>query len=291
MKWDKAALAEISRVVLPPVMAHLARFDAEKRARMKNMNQVTAEIVRETQAGYAKLLGREAIDIIRNMADGKTVDLPDEFFEDTADELYSIQICPAKFGACTRQKRMLMVRALQAVKAKLKELDITGSMLAKAGVPIMSHHAFRVSIAGCPNCCTSPYFSDFGIICVYRPAVMRTGCVRCGECVRYCSEKAITCDDDGPVIDYNACCLCGGCIDACPQGVLYAETTGYKVVAGGTGSRHPEIAATLSECTDISGMLRILHNCVEQFKAYDPGGPEVTFHDFMHRQTGAPSGG
>jgi dissimilatory sulfite reductase (desulfoviridin) alpha/beta subunit len=283
MRWDNDALEELARIVVPPVMAHLARFDAEKRARMKHMTCVTAEVVRETQAGYAKLLGREAMEIIGKMANGEPVDLPDEFFVDMTDALYSIQVCPAKFGACTRQKRTMMLTALRAVSARLEELNITGIMLDKAGLPIMSHHTFRVTIAGCPNCCLSPYFSDFGILCVYRPAVQPAGCVGCGACVRVCSEQAITCVDDIAVIDHAACCMCGGCVEACPHGAVYTASTGYKVVVGGTGSRHPAIAATLAEHTDVAGMLRILQDCLEQFAAFNAGGGEVSFHDFMGR--------
>jgi NAD(P)H-nitrite reductase large subunit len=37
---------------------------------------------------------------------------------------------------------------------------------------------------------------------------------------------------------------------------------GYKVVVGGSGARHPKIAETVTEFTDLRGVLTILENTV-----------------------------
>lgn len=279
MKWDKEALEALAQIPLPPVMSHLARFDAEKRAQMNHRDVVTSDIVRQTRRGYEKLLGREAVELIEKMTRGEPVDIPDEFFDEQTGELYSIQLCPAKFGACTKQKREMMLASLRAVRAKLKEMDINHIMLQKAVPPVMSHHAFRVAITGCSNCCLSPYFSDFGIIAVYRPEVMSDGCVGCGECLERCAENAIILHGETVEIDFRKCLLCGGCADVCPKGVIRADARGYKVVAGGTGARHPVIAKTMAEWTDADGIMDILRDSLQRFKNQDSKGGELSFHE------------
>ncbi len=210
MEWESQALEEAENIALPPVMAYLVKFDAEKRARKKGLSVVTADIVKQTGKGYEKLLGREAVELIKKMGKGEDVDLPDEFFEETTDQLFSVNLCPAKFGACTKEKRDMMLKSLKAIKIKLIEMDITGIMLDKAVCPILSHHALRVAITGCSNCCLTPYFSDIGIVSLFRPCFKSTGCIGCGECVKRCAENAINLDDKMVLIDYEKCLMCGG---------------------------------------------------------------------------------
>jgi len=141
--------------------------------------------------GYENTFGKEATESIRKMASGEHVDLPDEFFEDDEGQLFKIDICPAKYGACTSEKRKMIRDILTPIRAKLQEKDATRLMMLKARGPLMSHHVFRVSLIGCPNCCMSPYFSYFCVICVYRPCAREEGCTQCEACVRACSEDAI----------------------------------------------------------------------------------------------------
>jgi NAD(P)H-nitrite reductase large subunit len=41
---------------------------------------------------------------------------------------------------------------------------------------------------------------------------------------------------------------------------------GYKVVAGGHGARHPVIAETIAEQTDLDGVIRILERSIQLIK-------------------------
>jgi len=283
MKWKKDALERIEQVPVPPVMARYAKLDAEMRASAKGLEQVTVDIVLETEKGYTSTFGPEAVATITAMAEGKDAGLPDEFYEEDDNDLFSINLCPAKYGACTAEKRDMMRAILNPLRAKLKELNITQIIMDKSRPPLMSHHAFTVSIIGCPNCCMSPYFSDFGIICTYRPEVHNDDCVQCGACANYCTEKAIRFEGSETIIDYDKCVKCGGCINKCPVDAFSIDQKGYKVVVGGCGSRHPQIAQTVTECTDVAGVLQILEKALLLFKEASPDGREISFHEVIKK--------
>lgn len=283
MNWDKEALARIEQVPVPPVMVRFARLDAEMRARRKGLDRVTIDIVFETEKGYVSTLGAEAVATITAMAQGGDTGLPDEFYEEDSEDLFSIQLCPAKYGACTAEKRDMMRDILNPVRYTLKALNITQIIMDKSEPPLMSHHAFTVSIIGCPNCCLSPYFSDFGIICIYQPEVNNDECVQCGACANYCTEKAISFDKNQTIIDYAACVSCGGCINKCPVEAMSINRKGYKVVVGGCGSRHPQIAQTVTTCTDEAGVLQILEKALKLFKQAPMDGKEISFHGVIKK--------
>ena len=283
MDWEQEAVEIIEALPLPPVMAPFAKLDAERRALQTGCDTVSAAVARAVAKGYERTFGPEAIALMRNMAAGEQVDLPDEFFQDDDGELYKIELCPVKYGACTADKRRMVKEIITPLRLKLKELDATRIMMMRARTPLMSHHMLRIALIGCPNCCLPPYFSDFGVICTYRPAARSEGCVACGACVRYCSEGAISLYEGRPVFDYDACVRCGGCNKVCPQDVLYIETSGYKVIAGGCGARHPRIARTIAKETDAAGVVAILERLLSMYRDYPDGGREMSFHDVIRR--------
>jgi len=217
------------------------------------------------------------------MSEGKDAGLPDEFYEEDPDELFSISLCPAKYGACTAEKRNLMRDILIPLREKLKELNITQLIMDKSSPPLMSHHAFTISIIGCPNCCLSPYFSDFGIICNYTPAVNNEQCTRCGACVSCCTEEALSLASGNLVIDYKKCVRCGGCVKVCPADALAIDRKCYRVVAGGCGSRHPQIAQTVTECADVHGVLQILEKALNLYQQAPFKGRDLSFHELLSR--------
>lgn len=284
MEWEKEALEIVEGIPLPPMITHFAKMDAERRAKKDDLTCVTVAIAKETEVGYEKALGKEAMELLRAMARGEDVQLPDEFFVEEPEELYSIQLCPAKFGASTLEKREQMRQLLPPIRNKLKELGITQILMDKAQTSLMSHHVFRIGITGCPNACFSPYFMDFGVLGKYRPGVKIEGCTHCGHCVKYCSEHAILLEEQGPVIDYQRCIMCAGCVEVCEQGVIFTEKKGYKVVAGGTGSRHPYIAQTIVDFTNLEGVLIILENIVNLIKETPVEGRVITVHDVLKKQ-------
>ncbi len=283
MNWDDDALKLVDEVPVPPLMTYLVKLDAERRAMSKHMDTVTAAIVKSTSKGYERTFGKESTEMVKAMLNGEDVDLSEAFFEDDENELYKIDICPVKFGACTADKREMVKDILVPLRARLKEHDLTLVVIKAARTTLMSHHVFRFSIIGCPNCCMSPFFADFGIIALYKPAVKEAGCIKCKACLKPCVENAISLDDDKPVIDDEKCVMCGGCELACEKGVIFTEAKGYKVVVGGTGARHPKLAQTVTEFTDREGVLTILDKAITLFKEKTTGKDELSFHKVIEK--------
>ncbi len=282
MQWEQEALSIVESIPVPPLMSDYVSLDAERRARRRGLEVVTADVAVETRKGYEQVFGAEAMENMGKMIKGEDVGLPDAFFEQDEGELFSVQLCPVKYGACTRKKRSMVEDILVPVRSLLKKLDITRIVMDRARTPLMSHHVFRVSIIGCPNCCASPYFSDIGIIAAYPPAVRSEKCILCASCVDGCSEGAVSiAHDSGPAIDRERCVACGACEDLCPEGALYTERCGYTVVAGGTGARHPRLARTAALFTDRRGVLRILENAVHIYENASADGRERPFYDII----------
>jgi len=287
VNWDTEAEKSIEEIPLPPIMGRFARMDAERRALQRDLDTVTVPIVKAVEKGYERVFGKEATEMVRAMSSGEDVDLPEEFFADYDDELFKVDICPAQFGACTAEKRDMIKNVLTPIREKLKGLDTTDIILRKALTPLMSHHVLRVAIIGCPNCCMSPYFADIGVVCLFRPAV-KEGCVQCELCVRCCAEGAITLENGQPIINRELCIDCGDCVNACPKDVIVNAEKGYKVVAGGTGSRHPQLASTVSEFTDVAGVVKTVEKAVLMFRDYPREKNEISFHA-MIKSEGAKS--
>jgi len=282
MKWEDEALKLADEVPVPPPMLFLVKLDAERRAISKNLDTVTPEIVKMTAAGYKRTFGKEATEMVEAMLRGDAIELPEEFFEEDEDELYKIEICPAKFGACTPDKREMIRNILVPLRKKIRELDLTRVVLGSARTPLMSHHVFGFSIIGCSNCCMSPYSSDFGIIALYKPEDLKEGCIKCKACLVPCVENAIDLENDNPVIDYDKCMMCGGCETACKKDIIHTNEKGYKVVVGGTGSRHPKIAVTAAEFTDVEGVLSVVEKGIALFKEKTKD-KEMSFHRVIEK--------
>ena len=77
---EKDARDLLVQIPLPPVMARYAKLDAEMRAQRKGLEEVTTDIVLETEKGYLQAFGTEAVETIKAMSEGKDAGLPDEFY-------------------------------------------------------------------------------------------------------------------------------------------------------------------------------------------------------------------
>ncbi len=284
MKWDQEARTIIDETPMPPMMAELAYFDAERRALRAGSKSITAAIARQTRKGYEKMLGADTIQLIEAMGRGEDPGLPDEFFEEIDDELLVIKLCPARYGACTATKREMMRAPIGPVKLIFKEQQFSRAIMAKTAIPLLTHNKFTIAITGCPNGCLSPYMSDFGIISLYRPEVQTDAqCTGCKACVKACRDNAVTLTESGPSINYQKCLKCGECVKACRAQVIRQSATGYKVVAGGSGGRHPVIARTVSEQTDLEGILTILDKLFKLYKAEPATGDELSIYKLINR--------
>ncbi len=272
--WTKDAEEALENLPLPPMLGSYARLECERLAKNKGVSIITPKIVSQAENNYGRAIGRDVIRKLRAMAEG-TLDepmVPDEFFEDDSAELFSISMCPVLYGAASDVKIRNVKRLVPALRKKLKELQVTDLMMDLTETAVMPHCEFRIGLTGCKNACTSPYFSDFGVLGVYEVELVADKCSGCGQCVSYCSMGVITIKDGLPVFDKVRCIKCAGCEEFCPEAAVMVKEMGYKVVAGGMGARFPKIAQTVSECTDIDGVLNILEDIVLLIKKnHTPG--------------------
>ena len=264
IQWTKEAEEAVEKLPLPPMISEYARLECERLARVKGMKQVTPEIVAEADKRYDLAIGRDVMRKLRAMArgEGDGVMVPEEFFEEEGKELFSIALCPSKYGAASDVKIENMKRLIPALRAHLKGLKVTDLMMDLTTTAVMPHCEFRVSVSGCTNACFSPYFSDFGILGVYDVELIPHKCTGCGKCASYCSLGAIIMKDKLPSFEKTICIRCAGCEEFCPESAIAVNTMGYKVVVGGSGARHPHIADTVTEFTDLEGVLSILERTI-----------------------------
>lgn len=269
MQWTKEAEEALEHLPLPPMISSYARLECERLASLKGVTDITPEIVAEADKRYDLAIGRDVMRKLRAMArgEGDGVTMPEEFFAEGGQELFSISMCPSQYGAASDVKIDNMKRLIPAVREKLKALKVTDLMLDLTTTAVMPHCEFRVSVAGCTNACFSPYFSDFGILGVYEVELVAERCTGCGKCANYCSLGVITMKNKLPVFDKTICIRCGGCEEFCPESAIEVKKMGYKVVVGGSGARHPHIADTVTEGTDLDGVLSILEKTIALVRA------------------------
>jgi len=243
IQWTKEAEEAVENLPLPPMLGSYARLECERLARKKGLNRVTPEIVEEADKRYELAIGRDVMRKLRAMArgEGDGMAIPEEFFDDDSKELFTIEMCPSKYGAASDVKIENMRRLIPALREKLKELKITDLMMDLTTTAVMPHCEFRVNVAGCTNACLSPYFSDFGILVSYDVELIADKCTGCEKCVNYCSLGAITMKENLPVFDKTICIRCAGCEEFCPEAAIGVNEMGYKVVVGGSGARHPRL--------------------------------------------------
>ena len=265
IEWTKEAEEAVENLPLPPMLSSYARLECERLTKKRGLSSVIPEVVAEADKRYDLAIGRDVMRKLRSMArgEGEGMEMPEEFFEDESKELFTIEMCPSKYGAASDIKIDNMKRLIPAIREKLKSLKITDLMMDLTTTAVMPHCEFRVNVAGCTNACVSPYFSDFGILGSYDVELIPEKCTGCEKCVDYCTIGAITMKDNLPTFNKAICIRCAGCEEFCPESAIGVKEMGYKVVVGGYGARHPKIAQTVTEHTDLDGVLSILEKTVK----------------------------
>lgn len=145
----------------------------------------------------------------------------------------------------------------------LEQSGIEESLSIKlGGKKALSHHKFKIGIAGCANCCSEPQIRDFAVIGRLFPTISAEPCQGCGLCLRICRENALKLDKDRKIIELNAnlCLGCGQCLKACRFGTLQAGQVGFEVIAGGRLGRHPRLAETVVPLVEPEEAARLLEN-------------------------------
>ncbi len=273
MKWDAAAEKAQELLPIPPIMAPFARLQSEKIARHRGLTCVTADVVHETAKVYADFMGKEKTEELKAFIEGRgpAPAMEDELFFADENALYHIDLCYTKYGENTKEVRDILKDLLRSIIALCEEEHLTEIMADLAPIALHGASRFSMVMTGCPNCCVSPYLKDFGIILQHRVDITDVPCSLCGACLKMCFDKAIALTDTGPVINRDACVMCELCARDCPTGTLVTGARGFLVVAGGAGSRRPNIAVTIESFTTKERVLTILRNAIRALRQAKPG--------------------
>jgi pyruvate formate lyase activating enzyme len=118
----------------------------------------------------------------------------------------------------------------------------------------------------------------------------RTGrCIRCGQCVEICANKATILTDDRPSTDPEKCSLCGECVDAYTTGareligremtvkqvmtevekdiIFYEQSNGGATFSGGEPLMQPEfLIALLNQCKSQGIHTAVDTSCYAEFE-------------------------
>jgi len=258
---------------IPPMMGPYARLQAEKIARHRGLDCVTADILRETEKLYNVFMGNEKYEQLKAFINGTgpAPEMEDELFFDNEKALYNIDVCFTKYGENSTLVRNALKEMMRSITSIMEEENLTEIMADLATVALHGASRFTVGMTGCPNCCLNPYMKDFGIIMQHRVTVTDAACTQCGNCLPMCMDKAIQLTAEGPVIDRNLCAQCELCARDCPTGKLVVHERGFRVIAGGAGGRHPSLAVNIEDFASRERVHAILRNAIRKLRAARPG--------------------
>ncbi len=246
MKWSEEAEKRIKKV--PFFIRKRVRKEVEKEARSQGSSIVLSEHLDSCRERY--MSGRE------HQTRGHEID-----------QCFGADGCPNSAADLTGISERL--------EGLLKSHKLREHLLKTVSGPLKMHHAFRVSISGCPNACSRPQIVDFGLIGASVPALHpEKECTGCRLCLKSCREEAISLDKDGKIqaIDPKRCLFCGSCAKVCKPKCITIERTGFRVLLGGKLGRHPQLAAELPGIYSPDEVFRILDLTLAHFKEHG-GGP------------------
>lgn len=163
------------------------------------------------------------------------------------------------------------------IEDALRDRELEKFLLETVKGPIKMHHAFRVSISGCPNCCSRPQIVDFGLAGASVVKITEEECSQCGLCFNACREKGLKQDNETgrPVLDKQRCLMCGDCSGTCPTGTIMVAEQGFRVMLGGRLGRHPQFAKELPGVYSHDEVVDILGQTIDHFKANNRGGERL----------------
>ncbi len=243
MKWTPEAEKAVKKV--PFFVRKRVRARVEKEAAAEGKPVVTLTAVKATQRRY-----------LNNM--------------ETEMRGYQLDSCFGPSGCPNRA--ILSDGLITRIQATLEAADLLGFLKNSVAGKLRFHHELRVTVADCPNACSQPQIKDIGILGACRPAISDNECTQCEACVEACPEAAVALSAAAPDIDGARCIACGKCVAACPTETLVAGQTGYRVQLGGKLGRHPRLAAELPAIYDEDGVIRIVKDCIDFYKAKSRNG-------------------
>jgi len=246
----------------------MLRFPLEGKLTSQQMKKL-AEIAKHSGRGFVLLTMR------------KSVELPwikYEEYPEILQELASVGLKPGSWGYAVRN--VVACAAQDRCPFALENIENVRNKIARKFYGVSAPRKFRVTLSGCANYCSHPYFSEFGMIGRAHPRILEDKCIGCGQCVRLCrgdAGGALSQVNSGPPkIDYEKCIECGWCIKNCPTGAMEAEKTGFTILAGGKGGRHPKLAHEIARIVSEEEAFKILDKTLEYFRKFAKGRERLT---------------
>ncbi|KUO50133.1 MAG: hypothetical protein APF76_06620 [Desulfitibacter sp. BRH_c19] len=161
-------------------------------------------------------------------------------------ELVKIECCRAK-DSCPRalgdpgELVKYVTEALKNTNYSLRRQKVLQDSLKHSKV-------FKISLAGCPNCCSQPQIKDFGAYKAIYPEVFEEKCTLCENCIRQCREGALFLDGSNKVlVDLEKCIGCGDCLKFCAQEAISTGQEFWRLIVGGKLGRHPQLAVKIAD--------------------------------------------
>lgn len=202
----------------------------------------------------------------------KGVELPWVKFERSFDTARELELIGLEAGSCGRKVRAVTACAGAArCPFSLADAERMAEALSEKYYGKDLPAKFKISISGCSNCCSNPSINDFGVVAKAEPRINLEKCIRCGVCVRICREKAVEYANGKPEIRRERCINCGWCIENCPSGAIAAEKTGFAVLIGGKGGKHPRLAAEFMSLASEKEVFQLLEKTLVYFREFNKG--------------------
>ncbi|HCX90952.1 MAG: sulfite reductase [Deltaproteobacteria bacterium CG12_big_fil_rev_8_21_14_0_65_43_10] len=237
MKWSKEAQEALSRI--PFFVRKRVRKRVEEEAVRCGAPEVSLEHVHTCQRRFLKHMEDEVSG-------------------------YQVETC---FGPSGCPNRAIIWDDLSGrLEKRLSNRRLRAFLKERIKGSLKIHHEFRVSISDCPNACSRPQIVDLGLIGSCRPRISDEVCSQCGACIGVCMERAISLEEDVPILDYARCLSCGKCLNVCLTGTLQEDTRGYRILVGGKLGRHPQLGRELPGIYGLEDTLNVFDRCLDYYQ-------------------------
>ncbi len=282
MEWDQDAKSAVERA--PFFVRRLIRKKVEEYAAAQGQSRVTLAAVQSCRKAF---LGGGTAAAVAVSEPSAAAPAGDDDFPLSEAELRAIEhLTEQKAGVDTRFYAVQACGGAVGCPLTLADVgpltDALARRVAESGVPefiqaairgpVLTHHKFRLAVAGCPNNCSEPQIKDFAVVAQARPGRGAGDCIDCGRCVETCREGSVRLED-GPVFAYDKCLSCGRCAAVCPSEAITTVERGFAVLVGGKLGRHAQLAWQLLDMVDEETVLRALDACLELYLE-EARGPE-----------------